>query len=408
MNIQKKDCYIEVFGDKYYAFEPQLSFFNLTEEDMNSYKESLEKLKKIEENSRREVDEYNKKAKEEKLNAERSMRTSNVANVIITIIMSILTISLGIGNDVLGVILFFVTIAISICIYKFSHKVIFDGIKQEKSYSKIDKNKYIDKDIEKKVQDYEDALFHWKDKSGPFKLTRLAYFEEDGRMIITRSNLRSYIKVYKEFIKECFKLCGNSKFMEYENIGNLFFGVGENNEKTMFYISTLDNGQSSYDFRLEYFKMKDKLLEHKECKKAYCFCVCQGGLCDIVLKESGIDDEKVVIQGVTDLSMNATAIFKREIARLRWEYYGFKNNIKIAGEMIEKPWSLFYKNGNVKYFGKSKDGVGAGKLYDKNENIIKEAVFKKGEIDKLDTENPILINDCEDDGLFEEDDNSNF
>ncbi len=377
---KSKNIYFEVLRNKYYVFEPKLEYFGLTDESQDIYDKSIKQLEKAEELEKKKIDSNNKKYSKQRKEFDSKMKISNTVNTCITILFVILTFTNTSSN--LGALFLGLSIGIPILIYWCSRKYFESEITYEYlSDSKIDKYKYIDKDLEKSLTNYKNAVEKYNE------YINNTAFERTLDKIDYHPTLS--LRYMEERAKTYLELIGFTKF-EKTNENNIFIATRDE-EKFLIWLNPI------YDRPIHFMEelgiLKGKLTRYPECGRAWMYVNANSSNLLLYADNSGCE-----VVGEHEVAWYLRHALDCKIFKERCDYYGLNDDSIINGNKCPNPHSFFYPNGNLKYYGdieqlkeessaiKHPASNGYGVYLDENENIIKYGYFMKGEITNLDNE----------------------
>lgn len=372
-----KNVYIEIDNDRYYAFQPQLEYFNLNSESQNIYDKSLKELEKAEAKEKQQIDLNNKKYSEQCKVFDEKMKISNIINTCITILFVILMFANTSSN--IGVVFFVLSIIVPIVIHWCSKKYFEYGITYKYlSYPLLDQYKYVDKNLESNLMQFKRAKKLYEEYLSHNGFEK-HLSEVDNDPDLSFRLMKHRVKMYCDFIE----------FTEFEETDDENIFIAKKGEKKfLIWINQI------YDRQIhvieEYEKLKIKFAKYPECYRAWMYINVNW------LVPYGESDSPCAVVGEFEVARYLRYARDIRIFKKRCEYYGINDDSTIENNKCSQPNAFFYPNGNLKYYGDIEDipvenekyikrpaSNGYGVYLDENENIIKYGYFMKGEISDL-------------------------
>ena len=383
---KSKNVYIELDNEKYYAFLPQPEYFGLTQDDCKNIENCQTEYQKSRIREDERIKKHNDWVSRQNHEAESKMKTSNIVNAIITIILFIITFTCFQDGNTMIMIFLFLSFSFPFAMYFISEKVVYSDIPKRIEKNNISIYDFITKEKEQQYESYKRALKYYQIfTSGKERIFNLLYPPVNHSLSFIKHISLSYFKKYFSLLDKGFNIYAG----EEENV----YLAENKDEKVLIFINIMSNKQINL---IRELAILESMRKEYNCTNAVGFINCK--MCAYASDE---DCENSVIWGYFDLSYNLNRALADAIFRLRCKYYEIDDETTILNHKCKKPYLSFYKDGNLKYYGdidKVHDGTeyrekavssGYGILLDRELNILEIGNFYKGYID-IDTEDPIV------------------
>lgn len=119
---KSKNIYIELDNEKYYAFLPQPEYFGLTQDDCKNIENCQTEYQKSRIREDERIKKHNDWVSRQNHEAESKMKTLNIVNAIITIILFIITFTCFQDDNTMIMIFLFLSFSFPFAMYFFQKK----------------------------------------------------------------------------------------------------------------------------------------------------------------------------------------------------------------------------------------------------------------------------------------------
>ena len=389
-NKNKQDFYIDLVNERYYAFKPELSWFNLKEDDFDLIKKQNEKYEKKYKQEQHAVERKNKQRKEELAKCNESMKMSNIINTVITIFLCCIAAIFG-SNDFN--LLAALAISFPFVFYFITKKIIYNEVPKNEFRINLKRDKFVDEEKESNVKKYNKAIVNYE-KSFRYIPDLLLYLNSSQNVYniaVTGIVVDPYQekKEYIDYAKIYFKLLEGYNF--YQETDNVFFAE-KNNEKHLIYINMIYNRNINMIDEKNF--LKRIVHQYTGITNAWMIINCTRSNLPFLDSKRYHDDMEYAVLGSLELSWFLNISLQKQLFNKRIEYYDL-DLATINKKTCKEPMYFFYEDGNLKYYGDiAKEKIpqsiaynyvsnGPGIFLDTNDKILELGNFKKGYIENI-------------------------